>query len=431
MSHTFQVSIDRIAHDGAGEGMHEGAPIRVFGMYPGESGIVEAHKKRGIWFGTLKEIFIASPARKLPDESHHLACSPWQSAEYASQLEWKRGILEDSFSYYQNAPKVSIVSADRFFGYRTKIEFSFSDRDHLGNSSPLSLAFHERGGGSRRLPLPEGCLLGSTQMNRVAESVLVKLRDAGYSARDLKTLVVRESKSNGNVIAILYVKRDELQRFSTDDIERLSGIIVFHSTEKSPASVPTRELWRSGEGFLDESILGMNIRYSWDSFFQNNVPMFELALRSMQNAIPEEGKVLELYSGVGAIGLGLAHRSLKVHGIEIVPSAVDFAKANAKHNDIQNYVSECIPAEKVDARLLDGISTLIVDPPRSGLHSTVIEMIKEKLPPMIVYLSCNPETQARDYSMLKDLYRIESVEGFDFYPQTPHVESLLVLSRIS
>ncbi len=424
---------ERIAHDGAAEGQHEGKPVRVHGMLPGENAIIEATKKHGIYIGVIKELMSGSPSRKNPEETHYLSCSPWQVMDYPLQLALKHGILTSLFSYYEDAPKPTFVPTEKFYGYRTKVEFSFTDRisGAEGEEStplPLSLAFHERGGGSRRLALPRGCALVSDGMNRVALAICEKLRTLGYTTADLKTLVVRESKSMGKMLAILYVKRTDLPEFPVDDIEGLTGFIVFHSTEKSPASVATKELWRVGEDVLHESICGMDITYSWDSFFQNNIPVFETALTEMSKAMPVNANVLELYSGVGTIGLYLAKHAFHVHGVEIIQAAVDAAQVNAEHAGLTNYVAECIPAEKMDARLLDKRDVLVLDPPRSGLHPKVIKMILEKQPPMIVYLSCNPETQARDYSSLKEFYKIDRITGFDFYPETPHSESLVILS---
>lgn len=424
---------EKIAHDGAAEGQFEGTPVRVHGMLPGEKAIVEATRKHGMFIGVIKEIIVGSPSRKNPEEMHYLSCSPWQVMDYAMQIALKHESLTSLFSYYDDAPKSTFVPTEKFYGYRTKVEFSFTDRA-LGQEGgentplPLSLAFHERGGGSRRLALDKGCALVSDGMNRVALTVCEKLRVLGYTTTDLKTLVVRESKSTGKMIAVLYVKRMELPEFPVDDIADLTGFIVFHSTEKSPASVPTKELWRVGEDKLRESILGLDVVYSWDSFFQNNIPVFESALKQMSKAMPAHANVLELYSGVGTIGLHLAKNALHVHGVEIIQGAVDSAKYNAEKAKLTNYVAECIPAEKMDARLLDKRDVLVLDPPRSGLHPKVIKMIVEKKPPTILYLSCNPETQARDYSCLKELYKIEQITGFDFYPETPHAESLLVLS---
>lgn len=421
------MKVEKIAHDGAASSTYEGKELRVHGMLPYEEGVVEIDKKHGLYVGTLKELTVASERRKTPEELHFLSCSPWQVMEYSLQAELKHGMLSSLFEYYDDAPKVSFISAKQFFGYRTKVEFSFTDRN-LDEPAPLALAFHVRGGRNARIPLPQGCALVSEGMNNVALAIVARLRDAGYSARDLKTLVVRESKSTGKILAILFAKKEEISEFAVDDIPNLSGFMVFHSTEKSPASVPTKELWRWGDDFVTESVSGLSLAYSWDSFFQNNVPVFEDALMMMVSHLKPDVRVLELYSGVGTIGLVLAKHSKTVRGIEIVPGAVASANKNAHALGLSNYSAECIPAEKMDSAILRDADVLVLDPPRAGLHPKVITMIEEVLPKKIIYLSCNPETQARDYAALATHYKIDACTGFDFYPQTPHLESLLVLS---
>lgn len=421
------MKVERIAHDGAAESMYDGVPLRVHGLLPQEEGVVEMGKKHGLYVGVLKELLVASHRRKTPEELHFLSCSPWQVMEYSLQAELKHELVASLFEYYEDAPKASFLSARQFFGYRTKVEFSFTDRK-AGEPAPLALAFHVRGQGGERVALPEGCALVSSNMNDVALHICARLRDRGYTARDLKTLVIRESKSTGKILAILFAKKEEIEEFAVSDIPNLAGFIVFHSTEKSPASVPTRELWRFGEDTLTESILDSTLSYSWDSFFQNNIPMFEESLRVMREYMPPRANVLELYSGVGTIGLLLAPLAHTVRGIEVVPAAVDSANENARRLGISNYSAQCIPAEKIDAALLRDADVLVLDPPRAGLHPKVIKMIMEALPKRIIYLSCNPDTQARDHALLAERYRIDACKGFDFYPQTPHLESLLILS---
>lgn len=427
MGKTFLMRVEKIAHDGSALGTHEGKAVHVHGMLPGEEGIVEVKKKHGLYAGILKELTLASPRRKSQEELHYLSCGPWQVMEYPLQAELKHALLQELFDYYADAPRATFIPATQFYGYRTKIEYSFIDRE--GESEiPLSLAFHVRGGGSARIPLPAGCALASESMNRAALAIVEKLRVQGYAASDLKTLVIRESKSSGKLLAMLYAKKYPVAKFPVDDIPNLAGFFAFYSTEKSPASVETKEIWRWGDDMLSDRVSLLDLSYSRDTFFQNNIPLFEAAMNVIIEYVPPDARVIELYAGVGTIGLCLAKKAKTVHGIEIVPAATAAAKQNAERNHITNYVAECIPAEKIDARLLDEKDVLILDPPRAGLHPKVVAMIKEKLPPKIIYLSCNPETQARDYSQLSALYKIDVIIGFDFYPQTPHLESLLVLT---
>jgi tRNA/tmRNA/rRNA uracil-C5-methylase (TrmA/RlmC/RlmD family) len=213
MNTTFPIKVEKIAHDGAAEATHEGKPVRIHGMLPDEEGIVSVHKKHGIFIGELKELTHGSPSRKMPEELHYLSCSPWQVMEYPLQLALKHEVLRELFSYYDEKINIGFTPADKFFGYRTKVEFSFLDR--VGEETvPLSLAFHVRGGGNARLPLPEGCALASEPMNRAALLICGKLRDLGYISRDLKTLIIREEKTTGKLIAMLYAKCKEVTQFS-------------------------------------------------------------------------------------------------------------------------------------------------------------------------------------------------------------------------
>ena len=427
MQKTFSMKVEKIAHDGAAEGTYEGKAVRIHGMLPEEEGVVEVHSKQGLLVGELKDLTKASARRKLPDELHYLSCSPWQVMEYPLQSELKYEHLASLFRYYDDATKVGYTPATQFYGYRTKVEFSFCDRD--GDVEiPLQLAFHQRGGGARRLALPQGCALVSERMNTAALMIVAKLREAGYISRDLKTLVIRESKSDGKLLAILYAKKESIEEIDVSDVPYLAGFIVFHSTEKSPASVPTKHLYTWGEDTLTEVMDSTSIRYSWDSFFQNNIPVFLEAVALMKQYMMKGSRVLELYSGAGTIGIMLAKEAQSVHAVEIVPSAVNSSLENAQVNGLENYTAECLPAEQIDAELFSGYDVLVLDPPRAGLHPKLITAILEKKPKQIIYLSCNPETQARDYSLLSELYQINLVHGFDFYPETPHMESLLVLT---
>ncbi len=426
MQKIFHVKIDALAHDGSGRADVSGVPICVHGMLPGEEGVVEAHKRKGVYVGTLKELSTASPSRKNPDELHYLSCSPWQVMEYPVQIEWKQRLLDELFSYYDEVQNIVVESAERFYGYRTKVEFSFCDRE--GETPiPLALAFHVRGGGSARVALPEGCLLASERMNRVALSVVGILRERGYASRDLKTLIIRESKHDGSLLAALFVTMEEMEEFDPSSIPGLSGMLVFHSDRRSPASVPTRLLWRWGGDHLVEEIDGVRIRYSWDSFFQNNVPMFKRAVDVMREYVRPVDRVLELYSGAGTIGLLLARNVRVVEGVEIVEGAVRSANENATLNAIDNYKAECARSETITEERVGECDVLVIDPPRAGVHPKLLTDILRASPDRIIYLSCNPETQARDYSVLSSRYEIVHVSGFDFYPNTPHVESLLVL----
>ncbi|HXK38302.1 MAG TPA: methyltransferase domain-containing protein [Candidatus Paceibacterota bacterium] len=423
------VTSTSIAHNGAARCDVGGMTVFVHGMLPGETAVVDTMRKHGVLLGDIKEFISISPARKAPEELHYLSCSPWQVIQYPTQAALKHEIITDLYGYYDDAPKPSFTPAEQYYGYRTKAEFSFTDRDGVGGDLPLALAYHIRNAGKARTALPSGCELLSENMNSVALALCAKLRDLGLTAFELKALTVRESKSNKICIATLYAKEKTIPEFSIDTIPNLAGIEVWYSTHKSPAAVQTELLWEKGIHTLTEDIDGIELTYPSDGFFQNNIPVFKKAVERMREFLPKDKTLLELYSGVGTIGLLLAKDAKSVHGVEINPSSVALAAANAAQNNISNYTAQCLPAEKINKELIEDFEVLLLDPPRVGLHPKLINSIKAAAPETIIYLSCNPETQARDYADMKDMYSIVHIEGFDFYPQTPHCESLLVLKK--
>lgn len=426
---TFTVTADKIAHNGAATCLAGSETIYVHGMLPGETAIVDVIKKHGAYFGEIREFINISPHRKEPDELHYLCCSPWQIAQYPSQAEYKQNIISELYSYYEDSPKVDFTPADKYYGYRTKVEFSFMSRDSVGNQMPLSIAYHIRNGGKARTELDNGCMLLSENVNKIALSICEKLREKGLTTYELKSLCIRESKTENNCIAILYVKEKDVPTIDVSDIPNLVGYHVWYSTHKSPASVPTEKLSSYGQDYLEENISGIKLRYPWDGFFQNNISVFAKAVKRMSSFVDSKSDLLELYSGVGTIGLMLSHKVPKVLGVEINESSVNLSKDNAKINNITNYEAKAYPAEKIDYDLLKSFNQIILDPPRAGLNPRLIEYLIKAGPETIIYLSCNPETQARDYSKLSEKYKLEHIEGFDFYPQTPHVESLIVLKK--
>jgi 23S rRNA (uracil1939-C5)-methyltransferase len=392
-------------------------------MLPGETGVVEIRKRKGIFIGTLKELLNASPDRIQPIDSHYLSSSPWQCMTYPLQAALKDQMLAERYAYYSDAPKPEFVSAVMLAGYRTKMEFSV-----MNDSGALVLAVHQRGGGPKLLPAMEGSILASSEMNRGARGVVSLCGALGYNEKDLKAIVVRESKATRTLVGVVYLARDEDRFANVPMPDGFSGLIIVFSDPRSPASVATRVLREIGETKLKEDIGGKTFVYPWDAFFQNNIPMFERALRDMAEALIPGKSLLDLYAGVGTIGISLSAHVPSVQCVEIVDSAAQIIRTNAEGNRAENVAALRLPAERSPVTLLASCPNVIVDPPRAGLHPKVIAAILEALPRRLIYLSCNPETQARDYARLSSAYRIEKIIGYDFYPQTPHLESLLVLS---
>ncbi|HEV2387484.1 MAG TPA: methyltransferase [Candidatus Acidoferrales bacterium] len=400
-----------------------GRDVLAWGVLPGERARVAVlARERGHRVCRAEEILRASPDRIAPREPHYLSCSPWQTMEYRAQAQWKRQILEELFS---GIPLARFEEADPVWGYRNKLEFCF-----IEEGGRLRLAFHERASPFRKLALREGCQLGTAAMNVAALELTEQLAQRGVGAGAVKSLVVRGSRATGEVVLALYVMEE---RFPALDpaLEQSAGIAIAFSDPLSPASVPTRMLSETGRQELTERVAGLDLAYPIDAFFQNHVPMFERAIAEIRRHVPEAERVVELYSGVGSIGLALADRAGEIVAVESSASAVNCAERNRDRNGASNYHPRAARVESVAEETLSGADVVVLDPPRTGLGSKLVGTLLRVLPARLVYLSCHPPNQARDVALLGSSYRPTALVGFDFYPQTPHIESLVVLDRRS
>ncbi len=444
------VRVENLTSEGFGYAKHNENDVFVIGAIPGEMVETFIIKKRaGRRWAIVNTVVEASPDRigtpvgveefenvndgnssvGVSFEDHYLSCSPWQVFSYQKQIELKRQMLVQAYAEHGITIKVDdFVAAPQTEGYRTKMECNFWYQDNY-----LYMAFHKRGTPFVLTPLPEGCKLASVATNAVAKRIVELINKYKIPKTDLKSLTIRESKTQNQRVAILCVKRDDFALpFQLSDIPDLHGLVTVFSDPLSPASQFTKILRTEGLDFLEETIAGLTFRYPLDGFFQNNIPLFEKALEKMRDVVNSQAPVrniVELYSGVGTIGLALCQQADKVTGIESVPSSIEYARANARRNSISNYECQAITAEKMDSNLLADTDILVLDPPRTGLHQDVVNSILQAKPKTILYLSCNPVTQARDCALLKQHYSPASLTGYDFYPNTMHMESLLVLTR--
>ncbi|MDP3963142.1 MAG: methyltransferase [bacterium] len=443
-----EIHFDSLLPDGSACGFLDAKPVCAFGALPGDTARVRIFKKRrGIRFGEVVEILRASPDRVDPAEAHFTSCSPWQVMRYDRQVSEKRKLLGEMISSAEGGQRMperfydvhsveshlpqSLLGEEgtktQTFGYRTKIEFSFTEENN-----ELCLAFFARGS-RRKVALPDGCALASDGMNRAARAIRDGMRAAGISAHQLKTLIIRESKSPDARVAALYVTdrsvaeaTARLHQSLTED-EGLRGFRVIYSDPESPASIATETLHQSGSAALEEKVGEKSFRYAFDGFFQNHIPLFSAALGRMRAQAPLIHKLVDLYCGVGTIGISLADRAAEVVGIEQASEAIECARHNAQANGVKHFRGIACDDRTIPEGVLDGAEVVVCDPPRVGLHKNVITALVHHKPGRILYLSCNPATQARDYGLLKEHYAIASCEGFDFYPNTPHMESLMVL----
>ena len=218
------------------------------------------------------------------------------------------------------------------------------------------------------------------------------------------------------------------QPFSKEEITSLGfkNFEIIFSNPKSPASVITKKIKSQNQENLQDSVLGVNFNYATESFFQINLPVYEQALRDMKKFIDKSKPTVDLYSGVGSIGLTIGAGDLLTL-VEINEPAVKEMQRNITKLGREKTAKAILsPSEKALDFIKKG-ANLIVDPPRAGMNREVCEKILEIEPERVIYLSCNPTTQARDIAILSKKYEIIYARGYNFFPRTPHIENLIIL----
>lgn len=413
---TFKVKIDKLVHGGQGIGVLEsGQKALVWGVLPGEEVRFMATKKRSDYVeGIAQEIITASPDRIVPKDDLYLSTSPWQIMAPGVEDRYKSEILKETIerAKVDYNGELSFRTSENFWQYRGKMEYSF-----YGDETGLHLALFNRG--THQKEIVTGSSIARSEVDKVAQNVCSVLNKNSVRAGDLKTIIVR-CNQDGEVVAALFTRDKYFPK-----IEALNGlcngIAVVYSNPKSPASVRTKDLYSYGDISLTEYILDRPISYDVFSFFQVNIPVFEKALSDIELAVGS-APVIDMYSGVGTIGLSLPSATLLV---ESDAANIEWTHKNASSADVK--VTH-LPSEKA-LDYIDSHHTIIIDPPRAGLHNDLIDRIREVKPPKIIYLSCNPSTQMRDVARLQNNYDVDTIIGYNFFPRTPHIEALAVLLR--
>ncbi|MBA3758486.1 class I SAM-dependent RNA methyltransferase [Candidatus Saccharibacteria bacterium] len=410
-----KIVIEKLVHGGQGLGtLPNGQKIFVWNGLPGETvGVRVGRKKKDYAEGFAEEIITASKDRITPVDEAYLSTSPWQIMTFDAENSYKKEILTEAFTREgMEVPEFDFVSVGEPLHYRNKMEYSF-----WGDDDGLHLALYHRASHGKRIVM--GSSIARSEIDDAANKVVAVLNSVGIRGGQLKTVIVRTNKE-GDVVVALFVKDKNFPKIEQLD-GLCNGLAVYYSNPKSPASIITEELYSYGDNKLHDTLAGLEIAYDVNSFFQVNLAIFEESLLAIKKAVKNQKNIIDMYAGVGTIGLAVGAQKL----VEMDAGNIAMATYNAKTREI-----EIVHASTEEARkLITKDACVIFDPPRAGLHDKVIDRLLEVQPVKIVYLSCNSATQARDIAKLQGTYKIASLTGYNFFPRTPHIESLAILQK--
>jgi 23S rRNA (uracil1939-C5)-methyltransferase len=441
-----ELRIDSLAYGGNGVGRHDGFVVFARGGLPGDTVRARVTKvKRGFAEGVVTELVAPSEGRVDAPCRHFGVCGGcrFQDLAYDVQLAEKERQVRDALvriGRFTEPPLEPIVPADAEFGYRNKLEYSFT-----ASEDGIDLGFHRAGRWDEVVGIEE-CLLTTDLGNAIRLAVRNWAREERLEAYDqesgrgyLRHLVVREGRNTGQALVVLVTAPGE--RFEAgylvDVLRRFPEVRSIHwainDTPAEQTNLPTKLLW--GQEAIEEEILGLRYRVRPSAFLQTNTAMaarlYEIAREFA--ALAGDENVYDLYCGTGTIGLALAAGARAVWGLEISEEAVACAIENAGLNGIENArffagnVGQTIEELREEAGSPD---VVVVDPPRAGLAGKALRRTGDLRAPRLVYVSCNPTTLASDLQVLRDEYgyELERCRPVDMFPHTPHVESVSALS---
>ena len=458
------LTIEAVAAEGRALTHYEGEVVFVEFAVPGDVvDIRVTKKKKNHMEGRILRIVQPSPHRIEPFCTHFGICGgcKWQPLPYEMQLAAKRQQVYDQLVRigHLDVPEIQpVIGSDLTQYYRNKLEFTFSDRrwildgedpDSLTPEQRLGLGFHVGKFFDKVLDI-EHCYLQADPSNAIRLFVKRYTLEHGleyYNLREnrgfVRNIIIRTTQGGGTMLIVCFAHDDEPgQRVAMLDsiaeaFPQITSLYYVINRKLNDSIADQTCILYKGQDAIYEEMEGLRFKIGPKSFYQTNT-LQALKLYTVARefaALQGTETVYDLYTGTGTIAQFVARQAAKVIGIEYVPEAIADARINAEANGITN--CEFFAGDMKDI-LTDAFiaqhgrpDVIILDPPRAGIHPDVARVILRAAPPRIVYVSCNPASQARDLALFSDKYRITRVQPVDMFPHTMHIENVCALERKS
>ena len=443
-----ELAITAIDEDGYGTARVDGLSYKIGGALPGD--VIRAkidHASFGAVTGHLYKLLQFSPLRsKRPPCSSNAEClgCPLIAMRYTDQKVWKRGMILNELAKYPDLTGITVhplMSPDRLIHYRNSAKLVVA-----GKHSEPFLGIYRRS--SHDVYDLEECPIHHPLINRVmavARRGITKLKVPIYNPRSkmglLRYLVIRVSESEQKAMVVLitadksYNEIHHLSRFIREALPEVEVIASNVNNSEGNVIFGQKDTFLTPNHYLTEQVGDIYVQISPRSFFQVNTAGARVLYEKVKEwaALDRESTVLDLYCGIGGIGLFLAEQAKKVIGIEVVEEAVADARKNARLNGFNNCRFEAGDAADLLEELADDgekVDVVVLNPPRKGCDEDVLRSVVRLSPRRVVYVSCSPESLMRDLNMLKKLgYTCRELQPVDMFPQTVHVENVALLEK--
>jgi 23S rRNA (uracil1939-C5)-methyltransferase len=453
------VEIENIAAEGKSIAHVNGKVLFVPFAIPGDIvDVLVTGKRKSFMEGTVVRMIKPSSMRIDPFCSHYGVCGgcKWQPLPYQKQLEFKQQQVEDQLVRIGklDLSEISpILGSQKQQYYRNKLEFTFSDKrwveslneaENLSDQEKLGLGFHIMGMFDKVLDVKK-CYLQEEPSNKIRlfiKDYAIKNNISFFNLREqtglLRNMVVRTTTTN-EVMLIIVFSSDEpeiienLMNSVAEQFPEITSLNYVINSKKNDTITDLDVVKFKGNEAIYEKMENLKFKIGPKSFFQTNSEQAYQLYSVVRDFADLKGDevVYDLYTGTGTIALFLASGAAKVVGVEYVPEAIEDAFVNASENNISNctfYAGDM--KDMLNKSFIEKNGhpdVIILDPPRAGIHPDVAKVIVEARPSKIVYVSCNPATQARDIALMSEFYQITRVQPVDMFPHTHHLENVVKL----
>ena len=456
----LELDIESLAYGGMGLARKENFVIFVKYAIPGQRVLARIYKKRkGFAEAQVLKLLVESPNAVDVRCNHYWICSKLQSLSYDEQIKEKSSQVEDAFNRlggFTDFKLDKVREADPIYHYRNKMEFTFSPNRWVLESEPegvdksFALGLHIPGRFDKILDIHE-CHIQPEIGNRILavarEVCLAHPELRPYDPRShigfLRFLMLRYGVNTGDLMVNVVTSYHDMDKLSPltdkllEEFPEITSLVNNVNTRKADVAFGEYETLLYGEPFIQEKIGALTFEISANSFFQTNTIQGEVLYEEVDKALDLKGDeiIYDLYCGTGTIGLYLSKNAKEVYGFEVIRSALDDAEKNADRNDISNvhFLKANLDTFFKSGQLPNRIprpDVIIVDPPRAGMHQDMVNYLPRLKAKKIVYVSCNPTTQARDARILNEHgYQIRNATMVDMFPHTPHIETVMLFSK--
>jgi len=456
-----EILITDTAFKGKSVAKHEGNVIFINGGVPGDLCDIAVYKKRRkYWEARIEKIINYSEKREKPKCEHFGVCGgcKWQNMNYKSQLEFKqKEVLNNLIKIGGiNLKKINTIigSQDQYY-YRNKMEFTFSNKRWLSHEevkskkeikNKNSLGFHIPGMFDKVLDLNK-CHLQKDPSNKIRLSVKKFAEENDITFFDIKeqkgllrNLLIRTTSTNDLMVLVQFYEDDKISinlilEHLKNSFTSITSLLYTVNQKANNTIYDQQIICYHGKHYITEKINELQFKIGAKTFFQTNTKQTDILYQKTKELakIKKNDIVYDLYTGTGTIAQYISNEAKKVIGIDSVKEGILAAEENAKINNIKNclfYAGDMKEIFSDEFIEINGKPDIIItDPPRDGMHKKVVQQILKIQSKRIVYVSCNSATQARDLSILKEQYKVLNIQPIDMFPQTHHVENILVLEH--